>query len=237
MANLEMRTFESSRTSAPTTGAVDSSRDDDSFRTMKPKKGPQGVERAPDNRVDTVGDDCENTTREPKSFQGSAFGFTFDKDLNSSRPYARAMRRTSAYSTASSTLHTMGWSCLSDLSLAEVSEVSVIGLPITPQELWNGDRYNLTSFYKESVSEKTQVPAGDEMTDGGDRGLLERKPDIFDLPEEISPRNNAKSFDGSLELSPGIQRDKKVPNTAGGELHKSRKMVLFGTTRSFLNRF
>lgn len=74
----------------------------------------------------------------------SSFGYAFDEDLNTSRPYTRAMRKHTAWSTTSSESHTVGWSCLSGLSLAEVSHISVINLSICPQDLWNGHRYAAT---------------------------------------------------------------------------------------------
>ena len=69
------------------------------------------------------------------------FRFSFDDDLNHSRPYTRAMRRSMIWSPRSSAIGTIGWSCLSGLSLADVSEISVINLPVSPRELWNGERY------------------------------------------------------------------------------------------------
>ena len=69
------------------------------------------------------------------------FGFSFDQDLNTSRPYTRAMKRDQTWSITSSEIHTLGWSYLSGISLAEVSHVSVINLPFSPQDLWNGQRY------------------------------------------------------------------------------------------------
>ena len=69
------------------------------------------------------------------------FGFSFDQDLKTSRPYTQAMKRHTVWSTASSEIHTMGWSCLSGLSLAEVSQISVINLPVFRQDLWNGQHY------------------------------------------------------------------------------------------------
>ena len=222
--------MESSRISAPTLTALDLGRDDDSIRTIKATNDPKVVERAPDERVDAVRVDSERTAKEPEHSQGSPFGFTFDKDLNNSRPYARAMRRDSTYSTASSTLHTMGWSCLSGLSLAEVSEVSVIGLPITPQELWNGHRYRLSGFDRDTVSEKTQVSAWDGVAGAEDKKVREIKTETLDFRKGIALDDSAQLFGGSLELSPGIRRDKKVLSAAGEGLHKSKKMVLFGTT-------
>ncbi|KAK0509514.1 hypothetical protein JMJ35_007908 [Cladonia borealis] len=70
------------------------------------------------------------------------FGFSFDDDLNNSRPYTRAMRRSLIWSPRTSAIGTIGWSCLSGLSLADVSEISVINLPVSPRELWNGARYS-----------------------------------------------------------------------------------------------
>ena len=68
-------------------------------------------------------------------------GFAFEQDLFASRPYARAIKRRPCQSATSSVVPSMGWSYLSGLSLADVSEVSILSLPLTPQELWNGLRY------------------------------------------------------------------------------------------------
>jgi len=70
------------------------------------------------------------------------FGHTFDEDLNKSRPYTRAFKRQAVWSTTSSAVQTMDWSYLSGLSLADVSQISVIDLPISPKDLWNGQRYS-----------------------------------------------------------------------------------------------
>ena len=68
-------------------------------------------------------------------------GFAFEQDLFASRPYARAMNRRPCRSATSSVVPTMGWSYLSGLSLADISEVSILSLPLSPLELWNGHRY------------------------------------------------------------------------------------------------
>ena len=39
------------------------------------------------------------------------FGFSFDDDLNNSRPYTRAMRRSLIWSPRTSAIGTIGWSC------------------------------------------------------------------------------------------------------------------------------
>ena len=84
-----------------------------------------------------------NSGTTAQDLQNFSFNFTFDQDLKNSRPYARAGNRNSSWSTNSSLVHTMSWSCLSGLSLAEIFKVSVIRLPITAQELWNGDNYTI----------------------------------------------------------------------------------------------
>lgn len=81
------------------------------------------------------------------------FSFSFDDDLNNSRPYTRAMKRSLIWSPRSSAIGTTGWSCLSGLSLADVSEISVINLPISPCEIWNGERYSTSHMEINSVLE------------------------------------------------------------------------------------
>ena len=66
--------------------------------------------------------------------------FAFE-DLFASRPYVRAINRRPCQSATSSVVPTMGWSYLSGLSLADVSEVSILSLPLSTLELWNGHRY------------------------------------------------------------------------------------------------
>ena len=49
----------------------------------------------------------------------------------------------------------MGWSCLSGLSLAEVSHIAVINLLFCPHDLWNGHRYSKTSINSDSLTIST----------------------------------------------------------------------------------
>ena len=68
-------------------------------------------------------------------------GFAFEQDLFASRPYVRAINRRPSRSATSSVVPTMGLSYLSGLDLADVSEVSILSLPLSALEIWNGDRY------------------------------------------------------------------------------------------------
>lgn len=69
--------------------------------------------------------------------------FAFDDDLYSSRVYVRALRRKSFRSLYSDS-KSFGWSCLSALSMADVSNISVVSLPICGAELKNSEHYGLT---------------------------------------------------------------------------------------------
>lgn len=62
-------------------------------------------------------------------------GFAFEQDLLASRPYARAIDRRPCWSATSSIVPTMGWSYFSGISLADVSELSILSLPLSPPEL------------------------------------------------------------------------------------------------------
>ena len=84
-------------------------------------------------------------------------GWAFEPDLFASRPYARAINRRPCWSATSSVVPTMGWSYLSGLSLADVSEVSLLSLPLSPLELWNGDRYvTARNDLEDSAADKEQ---------------------------------------------------------------------------------
>lgn len=69
------------------------------------------------------------------------FGFTFDRDLGASRVYMRALSRNPLSLCSSSIGPSMGWSLMSGLSLGEVSNLSVISLPISSNELWNAESH------------------------------------------------------------------------------------------------
>ena len=71
----------------------------------------------------------------------SLFQHTFENDLQTSGPYLHAERRRTVHSTTSSTIHTKDWSFFSGLSVARVSQISVINLAYSLSEIWNGWHY------------------------------------------------------------------------------------------------
>jgi len=80
---------------------------------------------------------------EPVDIGNSSSVFDCDNDLHGSRVYVRALRRKSFQSLRSNS-KSLGWSCLSELSMADVSNISVVSLPICDAELKNSEHYNLT---------------------------------------------------------------------------------------------
>ena len=65
----------------------------------------------------------------------------FEEDLRSSRVYGRMAVKDKRASVASSNF-SKGWSFLSTASLSDVSNISVLSLPISAKGLWNTHRYS-----------------------------------------------------------------------------------------------
>lgn len=71
---------------------------------------------------------------------------TFERDLCTSRVYSRVSRAFNRKSdpypgSLLSSEPSIGWSFFSGVSLADISDISVISLPISAIHLWNGSRY------------------------------------------------------------------------------------------------
>lgn len=100
------------------------------------------------------GDDTESLrtihTRRPdlnpeKSFESELVPFDFSDDLQRSRVYKRNQAfRGSIISALTNSVYSLGWSFFSDLSMAEVSNISVINLVITEEETFNPQRSSQT---------------------------------------------------------------------------------------------
>lgn len=69
-------------------------------------------------------------------------GSSFESDLEASHVYRRIRRETMDFSMDSSTLHPFAWSVLSDLSLDDISRLSVIALPVYADEITNPEHYD-----------------------------------------------------------------------------------------------
>jgi len=82
----------------------------------------------------------EDRARDQAITQTVTYGYTFDEDLQTSWVYARAANRQSNLSPPSET-RSIGWSFFSGISLANISNISVVSLPIAVQEICNGHSY------------------------------------------------------------------------------------------------
>lgn len=92
---------------------------------------------ADDDTINAV-ESCNQPQASQSPIEQTMFGFAFDKDLKATRVYSRVAYQRSGISLSSSAGKSRGWSFLSDVSLAEVSKVSVVSLPISAAELCEG---------------------------------------------------------------------------------------------------
>ena len=95
------------------------------------------IDMSPPEQLDPASRQIPDNDNIPKSH----FNFTFDADLRASPAYRRLSRRFSEFSLSTRHAHTTRWSILSDLSMANVSNVSVISLAITAGEVYNASQY------------------------------------------------------------------------------------------------
>jgi hypothetical protein len=77
----------------------------------------------------------------PERNRRSFFDLSFEKDLIASRVYRRIKRDTMDFSMRSSVARSHGWSIFSGMSLSDISEISVLALPILPSDISNSQHY------------------------------------------------------------------------------------------------
>ena len=92
----------------------------------------------------TPGDEQERAFTSSRGHQGDmnmGINFEFEKVLFSSRVYHSAKRQTSDVSFRSSVGRSHAWTAISDISLSNISNVSVIALPLTLKDVSNQQHY------------------------------------------------------------------------------------------------
>ncbi|KAJ4345919.1 uncharacterized protein N0V89_012055 [Didymosphaeria variabile] len=80
--------------------------------------------------------------------------FAFDEDLQSSRVYRTMQNRNCDHSMVSSVIRTQTWSIFSGLSLADISVISVIALPLYPEDVRGHSEY-----YQFGQTESAEITA------------------------------------------------------------------------------
>lgn len=78
--------------------------------------------------------------------QRNQFGFAFEEDLLASRVYCKPLYSDSRESLVTSAARTTASSILSALSLTDVSNISILAVPIYAHEITNSRRYNFGDF-------------------------------------------------------------------------------------------
>ena len=118
---------------------------------LKHRSAPSALEsiECTDDDVSTIRPDRDTCYSESTTLVNPSpeYSFSFEQDLRRSRVYTRVSRRIGRrsdpdpMSLPSSAGCSIGSSFLSGLSLADVSNISLISLPIPPCSLSNGQRY------------------------------------------------------------------------------------------------
>ncbi|KAK3381861.1 hypothetical protein B0H63DRAFT_476747 [Podospora didyma] len=103
-----------------------------------------------DGTTDTPEDQTSGSSSKSQN-RYSRFSLPFETHLNDSRVYRRAVRNTMDYSMRSSVLNPYAWSVFTGLSLSNISDISVLCLPIYPEDITNPQHYSFGSV--------TSIPA------------------------------------------------------------------------------
>ena len=111
--------------------------------TRNERFSPAGIDKtSSDDSTSTIGPERHASGRDIHvgDPEGPSYSFDFDEDLSHSWVYTRAKKRAIRDSIVSAADFSFRWSCLSGTSLSEMSlanftEVSVISLPISGREV------------------------------------------------------------------------------------------------------
>ncbi|KAI9772853.1 MAG: hypothetical protein M1840_008735 [Geoglossum simile] len=145
----------------------------------------------------------------------------FENDLFGTRVYKRGLLRNSAVSSASFEVHSQRWSILSGLSLSDISNISVLSLPLLAGELYNPVWYDTTQCsasgraIRESIllaeelqpPQVSQVAASREKVDFGDPRGKGKKANISNVFNGVFWRARRRSSPSSkFPINPEISQ-------------------------------
>jgi hypothetical protein len=146
-------------------------------------------------------------------FEAVRVRFAFEDDLQSSRVYRMADRDGCDHSLASSAIRTQSWSIFSGLSLADISIISVVALPLYPEDI--RDHVNYYSFGDVDPPSASEITA----TWTGQQALVDTK--IFPLVGSSTLRMDNRPLlsqdqmvSGALEISGGDYSNDHSPISA-----------------------
>ena len=108
-------------------------------RRLKILESPlETMEPPPDYLLEVMKPDKSSVA--PTTGETLDFRHAFEEDLRTSRVYGRTISKANRLSVSSSKF-SIGWSFLSTTSLSDVSNISVLSLPVSAEEMWNSQRY------------------------------------------------------------------------------------------------
>ena len=113
-----------------------------------------------ENDAMTTRSEIQEASKHQMITETKTFTFTFESALQNSRVYTRNTLRhlKSSFSLPSSTAPSLTWSFLSGLSLTDVTNVSVLSLPLSAKDLWNLNYYVESGFDSASRESGTIIP-------------------------------------------------------------------------------
>lgn len=143
--------------------------------------------------------------------------FDFTDDLQKSRVYRRNQAfRESVISALTNSVYSLGWSFFSDLSMAEISDISVINLAITERETFNPQRSSQTWSAQPNDGASTSPPDPYlcEYKDG-------QRTHLFEIIHKSNPANN---FPITLERWPASTKTQQQDLPGDHALPPSRSL-------------
>ena len=99
----------------------------------------------------------------PEGLQRKHLSFAFEEDLFASRVYRKPLFGNSGDSLFTAAARTTAWSILSGISLTDVSNISVLAVPIYAYEISNSARYIFGDFRPESLTVDDQEAASNAV--------------------------------------------------------------------------
>ena len=163
--------------------------------------------------------------------ESSVLRFEFESDLEASRVYRKAQRDTVDFSFRSSIARTHTWSTLSDLSLSDISAISVIALPMYSSDITNGYHYEFGAASPELPGgEPTAMPMEPGTSSKSDTRARDGSPP----PPAANPTTVSKTVSKGYAKSPYLREYKLVVGGRGAD--KSQLVTRVSETSMSLKR-
>ena len=152
---------------------------DNAITGQAQSKGPERDDDASNTSSGTVTPPHGHPKDVPEGLQRNHLNLTFEEDLFASRVYRKPLFSKSGDSLFTAAARTTAWSILSGISLTDVSNISVLAVPIYAHEISNSARYIFGDFQPESLTVDDQEAASNtvqQISKDDKRGGFEHVP-------------------------------------------------------------